>query len=168
VMAFAVLSPLGVMYLVAFADGLLVGQLASASQHGRGGLRGAGNQLRGHDGHGNRSGLGRSTGAGKGRVRKDQQGDLHPIAAGKRAARRIGKGPLGRAGTSAGRGIGRAGAATARQARARGARRAADTASGTRPGSGRTTRRTPTPPSSTSTSTSGRRRGSSPGDKDKR
>jgi len=165
VMAFAVLSPLAVMYLVAFADGLLVGQLGSSASHGRSGMSGARNQIRGHDGHGNRTGLGRVTGAGKGRVRKDQQGDLHPIAAGKRAAQRIGKGPLGRAGAAAGRGIGRAGAATARQARARGARRAADTASGTRPGNGRTTRRTPTPPSSTSTS--GRRRGSSPGDEDK-
>jgi hypothetical protein len=68
--AFAVLSPLDVMYLAAFADGLLVGQIASSAHHGRSGLASARNQIRGHDGHGNRSALGRVT--GRGRVRRDQ------------------------------------------------------------------------------------------------
>jgi hypothetical protein len=115
VMAFAVLSPLGVMYLVAFADGLLVGQIASSAHHGRSGLVSARNQTRGHDGHGNRTALGRLTGRGRDRVRRDQQGGIGGgrgvIAAARRAAHRVR--PAGTSGDDT------------RQARARGARRAA-------------------------------------------
>lgn len=119
VMAFAVLSPLGVMYLVAFADGLLVGQLASSAHHGRGGLAGARNQVRGHDGHGNRTALGRVTGAGRGRVRKDQQGSTGGvIASARRAAQRVRPGGSSRPNR---RGPNDA----ARQSRALGARKAA-------------------------------------------
>ena len=120
VMAFAVLSPLGVMYLVAFADGLLVGQIASSAHHGRSGLASARNQTRGHDGHGNRTALGRLTGRGRDRVRRDQQGGIGGgrgiIAAARRAAHRVRP-----AGTS---GAGRSPSDATRQARARGARRA--------------------------------------------
>jgi type IV secretion system protein TrbL len=123
VMAFAVLSPLGVMYLVAFADGLLVGQIASGAHHGRSGLTTARNQIRGHDGHGNRSALGRVTGHGRDRVRRDQQGGIGGgrgvIAAARRAAQRARPG-----GTSGARPSGRP-SDPSRQARARGARRAA-------------------------------------------
>jgi hypothetical protein len=122
VMAFAVLSPLGVMYLVAFADGLLVGQIASSAHHGRSGLASARNQTRGHDGHGNRTALGRVTGRGRDRVRRDQQGGIGGgrgiIAAARRTAHRVRS-----AGTS---GAGRTPSDATRQARARGARRAAN------------------------------------------
>ena len=121
VMAFAVLSPLGVMYLVAFADGLLVSQLSSASVAGRGGLSGARNQLRGHDGRGNRSALGRFTGAGRGQVRSAHQGGLGVIASARRAAQRVRPG-----GSSGGRPGVRGPADSARQSRARGARRVAE------------------------------------------
>jgi hypothetical protein len=124
VMAFAVLSPLGVMYLVAFADGLLVGQIASGAHHGRAGLTSARTQIRGHDGHGNRSALGRVTGRGRDRVRRDQQGGIGSgrgvIAAARRAAQRARPG-----GTSGARPSGRSPSDASRQARARGARRAA-------------------------------------------
>jgi hypothetical protein len=124
VMAFAVLSPLGVMYLVAFADGLLVGQIASSAHHGRSGLASARNQVRGHDGHGNRTALGRVTGAGRDRVRRDQQGGIGGgrgvIAAARRASQRARPG-----GTSGARPGGRSPSDAARQARTRGARRAA-------------------------------------------
>jgi len=135
VMAFAVLSPLGVMYLVAFADGLLVGQLASSGHHGRSGMAGARNQVRGHDGHGNRSALGRVTGAGRDRVRRDQQGGAGGgrgvIASARRAAQKVRPG-----GTSGTRPNGRGPNDSARQSRARGARRAAGSAGTTSTGAG--------------------------------
>lgn len=135
VMAFAVLSPLGVMYLVAFADGLLVGQLASSAHHGRSGMAGARNQVRGHDGHGNRSALGRVTGAGRDRVRRDQQGGAGGgrgvIASARRAAQKVRPG-----GTSGTRPNGRGPNDSARQSRARGARRAAGSAGTTSTGAG--------------------------------
>ena len=125
VMAFAVLSPLGVMYLVAFADGLLVGQIASSAHHGRSGLASARNQTRGHDGHGNRTALGRLTGRGRDRVRRDQQGGIGGgrgvIAAARRAAHRVH--PARTPGAHPG---GRSPSDVTRQARARGARRAAN------------------------------------------
>ena len=124
VIGFAVLSPMGVMYLMAFADGLLVGQMASAGHHARQGAAGARNQVRGHDGRGNRSALGRVTGAGQGRVRKDQQGGAGGgrgvIASARRAAQRVRPG-----GTSGTRPGGRGPNDSVRQSRARGARRAA-------------------------------------------
>jgi len=135
VMAFAVLSPLGVMYLVAFADGLLVGQLASSGHHGRSGLAGARNQVRGHDGRGNRSALGRVTGAGRDRVRRDQQGGAGGgrgvIASARRAAQKVRPG-----GTSGTRPNGRGPNDSARQSRARGARRAAGSTGTTSSGAG--------------------------------
>lgn len=120
VMAFAVLSPLGVMYLVAFADGLLTGQLASSAHSGRAGIQSARNQLRGHDGRGNRTGLGRVTGVGIGKVRPSHQGGSGVISSARRAARRAR--PGGSTGTSPSGGT-PTGNST-RRSRARGARRA--------------------------------------------
>jgi hypothetical protein len=125
VMAFAVLSPLGVMYLVAFADGLLVGQLNTASNSGRGGLSNARNQLRGHDGRGNRSALGRVTGAGSKQVRPAHAGGSSVIASARRAAQRVRPGGTSGSRPGGGRGPTDPAASTARQSRARGARRAA-------------------------------------------
>ena len=134
VMAFAVLSPLGVMYLVAFADGLLVGQLNTASNSGRGGLSGARNQLRGHDGRGNRSALGRVTGAGSKQVRPAHAGGSTVIASARRAAQRVRPGGASGSRPAGGRGP----TDSARQSRARGARRAAGSgaAAGGRPSDG--------------------------------
>jgi hypothetical protein len=149
VMAFAVISPLGVMYLVAFADGMIVGQMASAGHHGRSGLAGAKNQIRGHDGHGNRTGLGRATGAGKAHVRKDQQRDFAGgrsgvIASARRGAHRV------RSAAAAGRGLaGRAASGPggiARAARARGARRATSRSGGSSTGRGTGSAGPSTPP----------------------
>jgi hypothetical protein len=148
VMAFAVLSPLGVMYLVAFADGLLVGQIASSAHHGRSGLTSARNQTRGHDGHGNRTALGRLTGRGRDRVRRDQQGGIGGgrgvIAAARRAAQRVR--PARTPGAHPGA---RSPSDTTRHARARGARRAT---------SGIANPRT-TPPTPKNRGTTGRRPG---------
>jgi hypothetical protein len=164
VMAFAVISPLGVMYLVAFADGLLVGQLASSAHHGRSGMSGARNQIRGHDGHGNRSALGRVTGAGRDRVRRDQQGGVGGgrgvIASARRAAQRVR--PGGASGTRPG---GRSPNDAARQSRARGARRAAGSGTGTGAGSsGSSTPRSQAPKNrGTSGGSSGTTRGGGAG-----
>lgn len=142
VMAFAVLSPLGVLYLVAFADGLLVGQLASSAHHGRGGLAGARNQVRGHDGAGNRAGLGRLTGAGRSRVRRDQQGSPGGVlGSARRAAHRLR--PASGAGAAPAPGGSRPGAV--RAARARGARRAASPAPTTAPTKASASSSRPTP-----------------------
>ena len=122
VMAFAALSPLGVMYLVAFADGLIVSQLTNAHGTGRGGIAGARNQIRGHDGRGNRSTLGRVTGAGRGQVRNSHQGGSGGvIASARRASQRVRPG----GGPASGRPAGRGPNDSTRQSRARGARRAA-------------------------------------------
>ncbi len=132
VMAFAVLSPLGVMYLVAFADGLLVSQLSNAHGAGRGGIAGARNQIRGHDGRGNRSALGRVTGAGRKQVRTSHQGSSGGvIASARRAVQRVRPGHTGDS-----RPAGRGANDSARQSRARGARRAAGSGGNTSTGAG--------------------------------
>lgn len=120
VMLMAAVSPLGVMYLVAFADGLLVGQLAAAGGAGRAGVTSSVNQVRGHNGHGGRTLGGRITGAGRGSV----GGNARQPAGGIRGmgnAARTARNRIGRA-TGAARTVAGALTSPARSARLRGIR----------------------------------------------